>query len=337
MTLRFGPCGNKSHWATGAWKTSESFWAWQKKREKYGKVFYASDTLSTFGLAPCKINIVTWDILGNARNTLFYTIISTGGHLHQGAGRHLQAFLDLPPHRWSAWQFHLLFLRGGTSCATGIREAFPNTNISTNIYRNGKVLKAALMFTKSGDNFNFQLKISLTFESGVGNLIILSSQVVSWRGASTASPWRKLGPRSSYHRLYEAARMFMFPYKKFGDTQISWLCEAVKDCFKLWHPPVLWIKYGNLFAPKARNISLRHMFPAAICLWYLWQCWGLRSTSRFNLLGSKGPNTVLGQNPGHDLRLARTTQKIDMNQTWSNTWHGTPKCSILYNQLKPAK
>lgn len=145
------------------------------------------------------------------------------------------------------------------------------------------MVKAALMFTKSGDNFNFQLKISLSSESGIGNLIILSSQVVSWRGASTASPWRKLGPRSSYHRLYEAARMFMFPYKnleihKFH--QISWLCEAVLGLFpKFWHPAVPWIKYGNLFAPKARNISLRHMFPAAICLWYLWQFGALLRTT----------------------------------------------------------
>ena len=187
------------------------------------------------------------------------------------------------------------------------------------------MVKAALMFTKSGDNFNFQLKISLSSESGIGNLIILSSQVVSWRGASTASPWRKLGPRSSYHRLYEAARMFMFPYKNLEIHklhQISWLCEAVLGLFpKLWHPPVPWIKYGNLLAPKARNISLRHMFPAAICLWYLWQFGALLRTtidlgsahalhnllSRFNLLGSKGPNTV-GQNPRHDFRLGSTTQ-----------------------------
>ena len=42
-----------------------------------------------------------------------------------------------------------------------------------------EMVKAALMFTKSGDNFNFQLKISLASESGIGNLIILSSQVVS--------------------------------------------------------------------------------------------------------------------------------------------------------------
>lgn len=145
------------------------------------------------------------------------------------------------------------------------------------------MVKAALMFTKSGDNFNFQLKISLASESGIRNLIILSSQLSPEEVLPQLPLWRKLGPRWSYHRLYEAARMFMFPHKnleihKFH--QISWLCEAVLGLFpKLWHPAVPWIKYGNLFAPKARNISLRHMFPAAICLWYLWQFGALLRTT----------------------------------------------------------
>lgn len=38
-------------------------WAWlTQKQEKYGQVFYASGTSSTFGSAACKINIETWDI-----------------------------------------------------------------------------------------------------------------------------------------------------------------------------------------------------------------------------------------------------------------------------------
>ena len=79
---------------------------------------------------------------------------------------------------------------------------------------------------------------------------------------------------SSYHRLHEAAKCRKEVYDSLTKFIIltyntnRWLCEAAKNCSKLWHSSVPWIKYGNLFAPKVRNIPWRHMFPAAIFLWY---------------------------------------------------------------------